>query len=158
MSNEIVLNKKMLEGLSKSALLEIMLTTQSLQFSKTTPLQEAVKPVKSQRRPRWTPKQDAELLANLALGFTVTELADLHGRTYGSISARLFRLSQPSKNSRRKSRHKWTPEQDEALIADLAKGYSISAHAKRAGRTYGSVSKRLDRLRKAGKTQLGGQL
>jgi len=154
MSLQIIINKEMLEGFSKTTLLEIMLS--QTQQSSTTPVPlEEVKQVKSKIRPRWTPRQDAELLANLALGFTVTELADLHGRTYASVKARLYRLSEPSA---KKKRHKWTVEQDQALLADIAAGCSIASHAKRAGRTYGSVSKRLDRLRKTQILRKGNQL
>jgi len=166
MSKQIVLSKEMLEGLSKSALLEIMLSTQAAQPS-SSPAQAKIK----RSRPdgpltfvTWTNEEDAELVANFALGFSISDLSELHNRSYHSINGRLHRLGVKQKSTnirivkakrKKTKRESWTPEQDAALLSDLAKGYTVSAHAKRCGRTYGSVGNRLDRLQKAGKTQLG---
>ena len=58
-------------------------------------------------------------------------------------------------NTRIITRPQWTPAQDAALLDDLAKGYTVAAHAKRCGRSYKSVAMRLRRMQDAGKTQLG---
>ena len=102
MSKQIVLNKEMLEGLSKSTLIEIIC---SLQKADTKPAQS--------------------------------------------------QLTKPRATKLVVTRPQWTPAQDEALLNDLARGYTVAAHAKRVHRSYKSVAMRLRRLQEAGKTELG---
>ena len=104
MSLQITFTKSMLEGLSKSTLIEIICSLQKAESAKV------------QTQP---------------------------------IARRVI--------SKSNSRAHWTPIEDEALLNDLARGYTVAAHAKRCKRSYKSVAMRLRRLQDAGKTQLGIQ-
>ena len=105
MSLQITFTKSMLEGLSKSTLIEIICSLQT---------------------------------------------ADTKSAQSQTVGRRV--------NTRVVTRPQWTPAQDEALLNDLARGYTIAAHAKRCQRSHKSVYMRLRRLQEAGKTQLGIQL
>ena len=47
----------------------------------------------------WKPEDDAELASQFDSGLGITELIELHGRTKGSISARLVRLGKINERS-----------------------------------------------------------
>jgi hypothetical protein len=105
MSLQITFTKSMLEGLSKSTLIEIICSLQ---------------------------KADAK----------PTQTHSVATRTTRRVATRA----------------QWTPAQDEALLNDLARGYTVAAHAKRCQRSHKSVYMRLRRLQEAGKTELGARL